>query len=100
MISCSEAVRQLWDYLENDVADRQRLDVEQHLAFCRRCCGEVEFAQELRGILASAGDVEVTMPRDVHQRLVDTLDDLSQQQRTLGGGQPDPRPSEHRGGQP
>lgn len=100
MIPCSEAVRQLWDYLEDDVAEGQRVDVEQHLAFCRRCCGEVEFAQELRGILASAADVEVALPGDVEQRLVSTLDDLARGQRTPPDDAPDPHPSDRPGGLP
>lgn len=80
MISCSDAVRQLWDYLEDEVAERDRAEVEEHLAFCRRCCGEVEFAQELRSLLAAAGDIE--LPSQVEARLVATLDELDQQDQT------------------
>jgi len=74
VIPCTEAVRQLWDYLEDEVAERDRAAVEEHLAFCRRCCGEVEFAEELRGLLSAAGDIE--LPREVEARLTATLDDL------------------------
>ena len=51
MITCAEAVRQLWDYLDGVVDDSRRELVEEHLAFCRRCCGELEFAGELRAFL-------------------------------------------------
>lgn len=54
MISCSEAVEQLWEYLEREVAAERRAEIEQHLAFCRRCCGELEFAEELRRFLVDA----------------------------------------------
>lgn len=74
MISCSRAVQQLWDYLENDVTATDREKVEEHLAFCRTCCGEVEFAEELRSLLASAA--EVTLPPDVEARLTGTLETL------------------------
>lgn len=76
MISCSEAVRQLWEYLEQDLdaADRER--VEHHLAFCRRCCGEVEFAEALRDLLGSAA--RPYLPEDVEQRLTGFLDTLEQ----------------------
>jgi anti-sigma factor (TIGR02949 family) len=85
MISCSEAVQRLWDYLENDVEAAERDAVEQHLAFCRRCCGEMEFAEQLRGVLAGAA--EVGLPADVEARLTGMLDDLDP---TDGGvGQPD-----------
>ena len=88
MISCSEAVQQLWDYLENEVAEADRAAIEQHLAFCRRCCDEVEFAEELQSVLASAAEIE--LPRAVERRLTSALDGLdserSQAQATDHGG--------------
>jgi anti-sigma factor (TIGR02949 family) len=52
VIPCSEAVRQLWDYLDEAVSPKEQEQVEQHLSFCRACCGELEFAKQLRGFLA------------------------------------------------
>ena len=52
-IPCSEAVRQLWDYLDHAIAPDDQKKVEHHLSFCRRCCGELEFAKEIRRFLAS-----------------------------------------------
>jgi anti-sigma factor (TIGR02949 family) len=74
MISCAEAVRRLWEYLDGVVDDADRAAIEEHLAFCRRCCGEVEFAQELRTFLARHD--AVGLPADVRARLVATLDQL------------------------
>jgi hypothetical protein len=48
--------------------------IDEHLARCRRCCGELEFAHELRRFLASsAGD---RLPDDVLRRLNQTLEEL------------------------
>jgi hypothetical protein len=44
-MQCSEAVRQLWDYLDHTVSPEDHERVEQHLSFCRTCCGELEFAK-------------------------------------------------------
>ena len=74
MISCAEAVRQLWEYLDGEIAERDRAAIEEHLTFCRRCCGEAEFAEELRGFLARSAAEE--LPADVKTRLVATLDEL------------------------
>lgn len=84
MISCTEAVRQLWAYLEDEVPTTDRDAVEEHLAFCRRCCGEVEFADELRAVLAGA--VEATLPRDVEHRLLGVLDTLGPEARAGAPG--------------
>ena len=63
----SEAVRQLWDYLDHAIAPEDQERVERHLSFCRRCCGELEFAKEIRGFLASGSSDEV--PPQVKDRL-------------------------------
>lgn len=74
MITCAEAVRQLWAYLDGVVDEPSREAIEEHLSFCRRCCGEVEFAEELRSFLAANAAEE--LPGDVRARLTATLDKL------------------------
>lgn len=74
MIPCSDAVRQLWDYLDRTLSPRDQAKVEQHLAFCRRCCGELEFARELRTFFAS-NDVE-EIPPEVRSRLDRFIEEL------------------------
>lgn len=74
MIACAEAVKQLWGYLDGAVEESQREVIEEHLAFCRRCCGELEFAEELRGFMSSHAQEE--LPADVRARLAATLEEL------------------------
>lgn len=74
MITCSEAAQQLWEYLDATLSQAERAAVEEHLAICLRCCGELEFADELRKFLASGGREQV--PPDVLRRLNDTLEEL------------------------
>jgi mycothiol system anti-sigma-R factor len=76
MITCAEAVRQLWEYLDGLVDDTQQEAIEEHLSFCRRCCGEVEFAEELRRFLAVHGAGGDELPEDVRARLLATLAEL------------------------
>jgi mycothiol system anti-sigma-R factor len=76
VITCAEAVRQLWAYLDGVVEESERAAVEEHLAFCRRCCGELEFAEELRGFLAAQAAEE--LPADVRARLTATLEALEE----------------------
>jgi mycothiol system anti-sigma-R factor len=66
-IPCPEAVRQLWDYLDNAISPEDQDRVEKHLSFCRQCCGELEFAKELRAFLATSSVEEI--PSDVRARL-------------------------------
>jgi len=73
-ITCTEAVRQLWDYLDNAISAEDQERVEKHLSFCRTCCGELEFAKELRGFLASGEAQEI--PPDVKARLERFVEEL------------------------
>lgn len=74
LIPCSQAVRELWDYVDNALSPQEQAKVEQHLAFCRRCCGELEFAKELQGFLGSEGSEEI--PQHVRERLERFVEDL------------------------
>jgi mycothiol system anti-sigma-R factor len=75
MIRCREAIDQLWEYLDGTVDEVDRQAIDEHLSRCRRCCGELEFAQELRRFLAASGREEV--PADVIERLNATLREVS-----------------------
>ena len=74
MITCAEAVRQLWEYLDGIVEETDREAIEEHLSFCRRCCGELDFAEELRSFLAQPDAPD--LPADVKARLLATLTEL------------------------
>jgi mycothiol system anti-sigma-R factor len=74
MITCAEAVEGLWAYLDGALTTDDKAALEEHLGFCRVCCGEVEFAQELRGFLKRSAAVE--LPQDVRARLLASLDEL------------------------
>lgn len=74
MISCSDAVRRLWEYLDGAVGEQDRHAIEEHLNVCKRCCGEVEFANELRRFLESNRDEE--MPEATRARLTGFLEQI------------------------
>ena len=74
MITCSDAVRQLWEYLDGAVGDEDREAIEEHLGVCRRCCGEAEFAQELQRFLSSHAYDE--LPAPARARLSSFMDRL------------------------
>jgi mycothiol system anti-sigma-R factor len=75
MISCSEAINQLWEYLDGTVGAEDRALLEEHLGRCRRCCGELEFARRLRGFLAGSAGEEI--PEEVMRRLNETLQEMN-----------------------
>ncbi|MDR7300089.1 zf-HC2 domain-containing protein [Haloactinomyces albus] len=74
MISCAKAVQQLWEYLDGTSTQADRVLIEEHLKRCRRCCGELEFAHELRAFLVDAAHED--LPEDVLRRLNRTVEEL------------------------
>lgn len=74
MTGCREALRRLWEYLDGNLDDADRAAVEEHLSRCRRCCGELAFAQELRGFLATVR--RETIPPGALHRLDQALKEL------------------------
>lgn len=74
VIRCREAVERLWAYLDDELDEAGRRAVEEHLRFCLRCCGEVEFARAVRQVLAARSRPD--LPRDVQNRLEGFIEGL------------------------
>ena len=74
LITCSDAVKRLWELLDEALSPEDQARVEEHLAFCRTCCGELEFAKELRTFLHSQGGEEI--PPDVKAKLERFVEEL------------------------
>ncbi|HET8568006.1 MAG TPA: zf-HC2 domain-containing protein [Candidatus Limnocylindria bacterium] len=71
MIGCKDAVERLWSYLDRHLERNKELELEQHLGLCRHCCGELEFAQQVRAKMAD-GAAE-PLPDDTRARLEQML---------------------------
>lgn len=78
MIDCTSAVKRLWDFIELRLDAPQKTEMEEHLAFCRRCCGEVEFAEELRSFLKESSGP--TLPPEAADRLNQFIDTIEREQ--------------------
>ena len=76
VLTCRDAVEQLWAFLDHELDDHEEQAVEAHLAFCRRCCGELEFATHLRRLIACRGSTD--LPAEVRARLDRFVDDLAE----------------------
>jgi predicted anti-sigma-YlaC factor YlaD len=85
VISCEDAVRQLWGYLSEEVTPANGVQIAEHLEVCRRCCGELDFLGELRRFVATA---QTRLPADVGVRMevfLATLDGPTPQEPAGGG---------------
>jgi len=62
VINCREAVTRLWAYLDRNLGRAQQEELEEHLGLCRHCCGELEFAKQIRDRLKQPGSATEVPP--------------------------------------
>jgi DNA-directed RNA polymerase subunit N (RpoN/RPB10) len=74
MIACRDAVERLWSYLDRNIDRSQEEELEQHLGLCRHCCGELEFAKQVRNKLSESADMPLaSTARERLQKFVQRL---------------------------
>jgi anti-sigma factor (TIGR02949 family) len=71
-IDCREAVRQLWDFLDDELDDQRMVEVRHHLASCRKCLPHAEFGRRFIKALSRARERHV-MPPEVKAQVMAAL---------------------------
>ncbi len=66
-IACEEALTRLFDYLDKQLDDNQRQEMEHHMSVCRSCYSRVEFETRLQHNLRATGEEPV--PERLQQRV-------------------------------
>lgn len=75
MISCKEAVSRLYAYLDRNLGRVPEAEMEEHLSLCRHCCGELEFAKQVRAALGRTG-AQTALTPDVRMHIEAYLKEL------------------------
>jgi anti-sigma factor RsiW len=74
-ISCQELVEIVTDYLEGELSDEMRVEVEAHLALCPGCA---DYLEQMRVTIDALGHVPVeTLGDDAQQELVTAFRDFN-----------------------
>lgn len=73
-IDCRSAVRQLWDYLDEELDDQRMVEVRQHLLSCKECLPHAEFGRRFIQALSRARERHV-MPPAVRGQVLSALSD-------------------------
>ena len=71
MIRCEEVLRELANYLDDEVAAELRAQIQQHLQMCRNCTVLVDTTR--RTITVVADHFISDLPRGVSERLLERL---------------------------
>ncbi len=54
LMNCEAVMRQLWDYLDDELTPAKEAAIRTHLAFCRRCHQQSKFEQAFLSALAAS----------------------------------------------
>ncbi len=71
MIRCEEILREISNYIDEDITPELRRQVEQHLGDCRRCTVLVNTTRKTLTLVADNYVLE--LPREVAERLMNRL---------------------------
>jgi anti-sigma factor (TIGR02949 family) len=69
-IDCAEALKIIFDYIDNYLKDKSRIEFERHLDACRHCFDRVEFEKLLKSKL------RMLQPKTASNQLRKRVDDL------------------------
>lgn len=74
-IDCDEVMRQLFDFLDDEVDMTAHEEIHQHVEECRSCFSRVEFERQLRERVQGAG--KDSAPESLHRRITDLMKNFS-----------------------
>lgn len=74
-IDCDEVMRQLFDYLDDEVNITAHDEIHHHIEECRSCFSRVEFERQLKNRIQGAG--KDSAPESLQKRVTDLMKDFS-----------------------
>ncbi len=72
MLDCNAVMRQLWDFLDEELTSDRMHAIREHLALCRPCQSHMDFEQAFLNALAEARRAE-PVPNTLRARVVEAL---------------------------
>jgi len=66
-LNCDEAIRMLYEFLDQELEKQDHAAVEAHLKTCRACFSRMEFDKRLRGLVKGPSDK--TVPEALRHRI-------------------------------
>lgn len=74
-IDCEEALRRLFEYIDAELADEPRREVDHHLERCRSCFSRLEFERRVKSHVGELGREPVDPM--LEQRIRNVLDEFA-----------------------
>lgn len=74
-MTCEEAVKKLYDYLDKELDKAASEQLDRHLDICRACCDHFEFERKMKSLIQNSC-FQQKAPLVLKSRIMDTLNGL------------------------
>ena len=81
-VDCNGTIERLYHYLDGELTDERRSEIQQHLDDCGPCLGAFDFEADLRTLIANRCKDHV--PDSLRQRVHDAI---TEEERRQASGQ-------------
>ncbi|MGR3293228.1 MAG: zf-HC2 domain-containing protein [Candidatus Scalindua sp.] len=78
MTTCKEAIKQLHEFLDNELDDGNYAKIKQHVDVCHKCCEKFEFEQAIKKVVREKTQIHKT-PQHVLQSIVSQWAELNEE---------------------
>jgi mycothiol system anti-sigma-R factor len=82
-MTCKEATRQLYEYLDNELEEKDYSKIKKHLEVCRKCCEKFEFEQVLKKVVRDRARIH-RVPQNVRENIVKQLAEMHEEGSRTG----------------
>lgn len=76
-MTCTEAIEQLQEFLDNELDDANYAKIRQHIDMCYKCCEKFEFEQAIKKVIKEKTPLHKT-PQHVMQNIVSQWAELNE----------------------
>ncbi len=82
-MTCKEATKQLYEYLDNELEEKDYSKIRKHLEVCRKCCEKFEFEQVLKKVVRDRARIH-RVPQNVRENIVKQLSEMHEESSRTG----------------
>lgn len=73
-LTCEDVIEQLFDFLDEELDEERRAEIDRHLERCRDCFTRAQFERRMREKVGEAGEVKA--PDRLRARIRGLLDEF------------------------
>jgi mycothiol system anti-sigma-R factor len=77
-MTCEEATKQLYEYLDNELEEGDYSKIKKHLEVCQKCCEKFEFEQVLKKVVRDRVRIH-RVPQSVRENIVKQLSEMHEE---------------------